>query len=242
MRMKKSRWKKWLLWSLAIVVVVGVSGLFAANYAVNKVIDSMANSMLDDIDLEPTADESWNAAVDQQTPIDEKTMKEPDVTNEPDGTAADLDGNVESQTDKQKPLVQDPSKHATDAPGQQADNNRPAGKLDDKKADTDQGEKYSPNVSVDKAKAIQEKVTTSEKAKVASILLGNLEMSDIKLFKELASGGLSVDEKRKARKVLLDKLSPEEYNALVKIASKYGVSQGKTYDEIKKQEEGSAEK
>jgi hypothetical protein len=50
----------------------------------------------------------------------------------------------------------------------------------------------------------------------------------------MASGGLNINEKRQARKLLLDKLSPNEYDQLVSIAKKYGLSQGRTYSEIKK--------
>lgn len=46
--MFNKRWKKILLWTLSIIVVLGVGGLFAANYAVDKLM----NSMVDGFDLE----------------------------------------------------------------------------------------------------------------------------------------------------------------------------------------------
>lgn len=76
-----------------------------------------------------------------------------------------------------------------------------------------------------------------EKADVASIVLGQLSVADIKRLKELASGGLTLDEKREARSIILDKVSEEQYNELSQIAKKYGVSQGKTRDQIIAEEE-----
>lgn len=72
---------------------------------------------------------------------------------------------------------------------------------------------------------------------MASIVLGQLSVADIKRLKELASGGLTLDEKREARSIILDKVSEEQYNELSQIAKKYGVSQGKTRDQIIAEEE-----
>ena len=36
------RWKKVLIWTLSVIVVLGVGGAFAANYAVDKLMNSMA--------------------------------------------------------------------------------------------------------------------------------------------------------------------------------------------------------
>jgi|GEM_PF-630970 len=238
MRTKRFRWKRWALWSLVMIIVLGGAGLFAADYAVNKVIDSMANSMLDDIDLQPEANaELSKSTADQQQSDEGSTAAGGDQTGasaEPIATKA-ADASAQGQdTSKQIPKAADQAGTGS----QQSDNTadqKPA-------AEGDQVSKYAPNISVEKAQAIKEKVTASEKVEVASILIGNLSVSDIKLFQELASGGMSVDEKRKARAVLLDKLSPEEYNKLSKIAGKYGVSQGKSYDEIKEQVERNASK
>ncbi|MNR68230.1 hypothetical protein D3C85_1926620 [compost metagenome] len=45
----------------------------------------------------------------------------------------------------------------------------------------------------------------------------------------MAGNGLSVDEKKKAKDIILQKLTEDEYNQLIGIAAKYGLSQGKKY-------------
>jgi len=47
----------------------------------------------------------------------------------------------------------------------------------------------------------------------------------------LFDSGMSLDEKRKAKEVILKKLTEEEYDELISIASKYGLSKGKSYEE-----------
>lgn len=59
--MFNKRWKKILLWTLSIIVVLGVGGLFAANYAVDKLMNSMA----DGFDLE--SEDQVNGGKDQET-------------------------------------------------------------------------------------------------------------------------------------------------------------------------------
>ena len=73
----------------------------------------------------------------------------------------------------------------------------------------------------------------SEKAKVVSILMGSLSADDISTLQKLAGGGLTVEEKREAKKLLLEKLTEDQYNELIAIAAKHGLSQGKTYSETK---------
>jgi len=83
---------------------------------------------------------------------------------------------------------------------------------------------------------VQDEISAKDKALVTSVLLKKLSPSDISLFMKLAGGGMTVEEKREAKKILLNKLTEEEYNELVAIAAKYGLSQGKSYAESKKQD------
>jgi hypothetical protein len=213
MQKKKFRWKRFVLWTLAIFLVLGVSGLFAANYAVNKVIESMASSLKEEMKLEARS----SSVVDTPTMnTNEETVS---GSSQEDGTGTIVDkpvteiGNAKDNTNTKQPS-----------------------KVEIKDKEKDKVGVYAPEISTDKALAIKENVTISEKADVTSILLGNLSLSDLKLFQMMASGGMTVAEKREARKLLLNKLTPEEYNTLSTIAKKYGISQGKTYDQIKKQE------
>lgn len=94
---------------------------------------------------------------------------------------------------------------------------------------------YTPEVTKEKAEAVQNSITLGEKLKVARVLLKRLEASDVDLFLKMMSGGMSVQEKRIAKNIMLDRLTAEEYNDLIKIAEKYGLSQGKSYEDSLKE-------
>jgi len=191
------RWKKVLIWVVAILVLLGIGGLFAANYAADKMIASLAASLEADLDTE-----------------------EPIGTAEPDTSS---NSNSESPT---------PSEGTKKDPVDNSNKGNEASKpSDDGKKDTG----YKAEISVEKAKNVQESVTVSEKAKLASILLKQLSVDDIKLLQQLASGGLSIEDKKEARTLILQKLTPEQYDELIQIAKKYGMSQGKSYKEVIKE-------
>jgi hypothetical protein len=61
-------------------------------------------------------------------------------------------------------------------------------------------------------------------------------MDDIKALQELASGGLGIEEKKEARTLILNRLTPEQYDELIQIAKKYGMSKGKSYEEVSKEQ------
>ncbi|MNW19306.1 hypothetical protein D3C71_2192420 [compost metagenome] len=52
---------------------------------------------------------------------------------------------------------------------------------------------------------------------------------ELDAFMKLASGGLTHKEKVEAKKLVLEKLSEEEYNQLIAIAARLGLSQGGQY-------------
>lgn len=217
------RWKKVLIWTLSVIVVLGVGGLFAANYAVDKLMNSMSDGF--DVEAEDTVNVSQGQVV-------EPTVAESDPSAEP---AASV-----NQTSTSSP---DSTPASTDA-GEQtaASTTKPA----TTPAPTPEGVDGIAHISPDKAKDVQDNVSIKDKANVASIVAQQLSVSDIKRLQELAKGGLTNEEKREARSIILGKVSEEQYNELSKVAKKYGVSQGKTRDQIlaeeeqlKAQEEGS---
>jgi len=206
------RWKKILLWTLSVIVVLGVGGLFAANYAVDKLMNSMA----DGFDLES---EDNVGGQDQETAptdtVDDSNVEPVESMAPTTPPANDKGSSNQGNNDK--------SAESTKAP------------LSEQKDGSSDG--YTAQVSTDKAKQIQENVTIKDKADVASIVLGQLSVSDINRLKDLAKGGLTTEEKREARSIILGKVSTEQYNELSQIAKKYGVSQGKTHDQIIAEEE-----
>jgi hypothetical protein len=88
---------------------------------------------------------------------------------------------------------------------------------------------YSAEIPAEKAEKIKEEITLEEKALVLSTLLKKFNPEELKLFTKMISDGLTVEEKKEAKAIFLKKLTEEEYNRLIKIAAKYGLSQGKDY-------------
>ncbi|MEK4346202.1 hypothetical protein [Paenibacillus sp. FSL P4-0184] len=216
--MFNKRWKKILLWTLSIIVVLGVGGLFAANYAVDKLMNSMA----DGFDLE--SEDQVSGGQDQGT-APEDTVADDKV--EPVASATPAPSTDDKGSKDTGETGKDTTASTTSEPTK-------APSTDQKDTSSDG---YTAQVSTDKAKEIQENVTMKDKADVAAIVLGQLSVSDINRLKDLAKGGLTIDEKREARSIILGKVSEEQYNELSQVAKKYGVSQGKTRDQILKEEE-----
>jgi hypothetical protein len=94
--------------------------------------------------------------------------------------------------------------------------------------------KYDGNISPEKAKQAEDSISVSEKAKLTAILLKKLSPSDISLFMKMAGDGMTIEEKKEAKKVFLQKLTEDEYNDLIAIAAKYGLSEGRGYQETSK--------
>lgn len=216
--MFNKRWKKILLWTLSVIVVLGVGGLFAANYAVDKLM----NSMVDGFDLE--SEDQVNSGQDQGT-APEDTVADDKV--EPVASATPAPSTDDKGSKDTGETGKDTTASTTSKPTK-------APSTDQKDTSSDG---YTAQVSTDKAKEIQENVTMKDKADVAAIVLGQLSVSDINRLKDLAKGGLTIDEKREARSIILGKVSEEQYNELSQVAKKYGVSQGKTRDQILKEED-----
>ncbi|WP_309120834.1 hypothetical protein [Paenibacillus sp.] len=61
--------------------------------------------------------------------------------------------------------------------------------------------------------------------------------AELREFAAIAAGGITVEEKKAARDTFLSRLSEEEYNELIAIAAKYGLSQGNSYAEVKESTE-----
>ncbi|SDS28359.1 hypothetical protein SAMN05444162_1139 [Paenibacillaceae bacterium GAS479] len=100
---------------------------------------------------------------------------------------------------------------------------------------TSAGKENTTEVTKEKIKEIESEVTGSEKRTVISILMKELSVSDIRRLKELSTGTLTAEKKQEAKRIIHAKVSSEQYNELVSIAKKYGVSQGKNYEEVAKQ-------
>lgn len=216
------RWKKILIWTLSVIVVLGVGGLFAANYAVDKLMNSMAGGF----EVEDTTDNSAQGEVVEPIVASGDAGAEPTATAAPTNSAAPA-----GSTDK--PATGGDSVNNTTEPTSAPATSKPT----TAPAPTPEGIDGLAHISPDKAKEVQDSVSIKDKANVASIVAQQLSVSDIKRLQELAKGGLTNEEKREARSIILGKVSEDQYNELSQIAKKYGVSQGKTQKEILAEEE-----
>ena len=91
---------------------------------------------------------------------------------------------------------------------------------------------YEADITAERAALVQENITLAEKALVASTLMKKFSMAELRQFTDIARDGITVEEKRALRDIFVERLSEEEYNELIAIAAKYGLSQGKTYDKV----------
>src|SRR5690606_12640809 len=215
---KMKKWQKVTIWVASILIVLVVGGLFAANYAVDKVLDSMVGMSIDDLLEEDTEASTTPDEVDTTSPIEgEDKADGSNISNQSEDGVQSGDSNAGGQDTE--------STSSDSTSNQQGSTEKPNATTKPEGNKSDSG--YTAEISTDKAKEVQDNITVSEKAKVVTTLMGSLSASDISTLQKLASGGLSVEEKKQAKEIMLEKLSEDQYNELIAIAAKHGLSQGK---------------
>ncbi|GIP35126.1 hypothetical protein [Paenibacillus sp. J2TS4] len=221
--MRKRKWKKWIIGTAAVLIIVAVGGYFAMDYAVDRILKSITAGL----EIEGTP-----------------STTEPQSTPTPDPSSADLEEKGEGVPgDSLDPSGQAGNKTSPNPTGESNPSEEEKNSVSDGQSKppspaspAPQGSpKVDASISQEKAAQAQEQITIKDKTKVTSVLLKRLNSSDIKTVMELASGGMSVEEKREAKKIILEKLTEEEYNELIAIAAKLGLSQGKSYEDSQKQ-------
>ncbi len=197
--MRNSKLNKMIAGCIGFAIVLGICGLFTAEYAVNRFMESFAEGLEAD-SLEAAKEESPSTTA----------PKEADVrASEPD--------NQTPAENEDQPQTSSKSAEAKQEKG----GVRPS--------------MPTGTVTKEQVREVQEKLTLSDKATVVSVILKNLSVSDLKQLRIIATRGLTVEEKREAKQLLLAKLSSDDYNELSALAKKYGISRGKSYDEAKQE-------
>ncbi|CDN46035.1 MULTISPECIES: hypothetical protein [unclassified Paenibacillus] len=102
------------------------------------------------------------------------------------------------------------------------------------KASSGAPEDRGGGLSVEEARQAGKKLSLSEKAEALRILTGSLGSKEIAVLKELAKGGLSQDEKREVKELLLEQLAPGDYNRLSALAFKAGAGGGGKAEQVKR--------
>lgn len=211
------RWKKLLIVTGLILLIAAGIGYWAMNMAVNKVLDAISSDvMMSDVPSSLPPAPTGIVPSPSSTPAA--------ATSEP----SNMPSSVPQSADSPAPT--------TPAPSQ-----APIGSVKPTiPAETNAAPAASPydgTIDASKAETAQESITMKEKMQVTSIFMKRFTTKELDAFVKLANGGLTVEEKKEAKKIVMEKLSEEEYDELIQIAAKLGLSQGKKYEESKKEVE-----
>jgi hypothetical protein len=201
--MSKRLFKKIALWSASLIVILIIRAYFTMDYAVNKILHLMAPTELSLAQKDLNNDA--RKVVPPTTPAPSKNQ-----TSSPAATSSATPHTTDkvSSSNASKPVnLDEPTLNPTPTPLLT----------------------YAAEISPEKATQVENQISLKDKTEISLILLKKLSPSDISLFTKMASNGLSIDEKREAKKEILKKLSEDEYNQLIQIAAKLGLSEGKSY-------------
>lgn len=235
--MKRKTVKKLLLGTGIILIVLLIGGYFAMNYAVNRMIHIMAEGI--DIDsLNREMQGVGNVRMDEKNGVTAPAGGSGNVAGSGDaGTSANAviaNGSTSASGASASPNNDSSSNgggNSQQSSGGAAQQGAAASQAPVQSSAPSKSDKltYSPEISTDKAKQVEDQITLKDKAFITSVIMKRFSSSELNLFGQMASGGLSVEEKKEAKKVFLEKLSESEYNQLIAIATKLGLSQGKDY-------------
>jgi hypothetical protein len=225
--MKKKKWKKALLWASGSVVVLLCFGYFGMNIAVSYVLKSMSHQLpvtssqvLESVS--PVA--STTSGIDV---ITEKNVVSSSTSTQAQPTVTPVESlkvKEATSTSSQMPVTPTVTPQVN-----------PAAPPSPTPKPKEQALNYEAQVTTEKTKAVEDSISLKEKAAVSAVLLRKLSASELQLFAKMAANGLSVEEKKQAKEMILKKLSEDEYNQLIQIAAKYGLSEGMNYKDSQKQ-------
>ncbi|TNJ59746.1 hypothetical protein FE784_36865 [Paenibacillus hemerocallicola] len=227
---KKKKLKKLLIWTASVLLVFAIGAYFVFDYATNYVLRSIV------------ASGSGYSSIGTPNISPPQTKEETESTKLPEDKGTNTSETSVSGI-KQDEIPKDstsgqpvPSNSSTTKEPAKNDSTGPSTSQPNPETTQPQSQQPGANISSEQAQKAQEDITLKDKSKVTSVLLSKLSASDIKLFMQMSESGVSVEEKQKAKKIILQKLTEEEYNELIAIASKLGLSSsGKSYQESLKE-------
>jgi hypothetical protein len=225
--MNKSLIRRISIWVSCVIIVLAVGGYFAMDYGVDYVLrmvasPEIASSVAKDTDPVQTVKEveGKKASDNSKGTASEKppTTSKNEVENSSgaDGSASpskEIEETNESGSTDLKP------KTAEIEPAKEKTQDKP----------------YDGRVTPEKIENAENQITLKEKTKVTTSLLSSLSAKDISLFMSMSASGMSIEEKKAAKKIVLQRLTEEQYDELIVIAAKLGLSQGKSYAESLKE-------
>ncbi|CAH1206881.1 hypothetical protein PAECIP111893_02639 [Paenibacillus plantiphilus] len=243
---KAPRWRRWLLIFGAMMLL-----LFGAVwYAYDRMTDHLLEVLMEEsLPLNETT-ELAGAASRNSEQEDSVSNKTPRTASQPIGDdSVDAASNPSStsqgtgaEEDAAASSNQPNGENGTNAGNQSSDENIGSNAGNQPSAENGahtgkkSGSANKAGISVDEASEAGSKVTMMEKIEIGSVLLQHWSADDLKSFQSTLGGGLTVEEKRELKRKAMEQLSEEEYNRLIAIAKKYGMSQGKSYKQSSEEE------
>ncbi|MCP1310694.1 hypothetical protein [Paenibacillus tyrfis] len=222
----KARMKKVLVVGTVVVLLLLAGGYWAL-HAVQERMTAALVSLAEEApagkrpvnDPEKRPDPAHQAQASEQPPVSQqKPAEAPKPTSGQDAVRTPGDSPAPSGKAEQ---AQKPTQAPATVP-----------QAADKPSDPKSGSTgYKAEISAGKAKEVQDRISLSEQVQITTVLLKKLDGNDLKQLQNMFEQGVSLEEKRKAKEMILEKLSEEEYDELIAIASKYGLSKGKSYEE-----------
>lgn len=109
------------------------------------------------------------------------------------------------------------SKTASDSTAveNQGNDTGPVGTAPEKNSFRPQGQTGKPSITSIRP------MTNQDKLAVAKIILSKVPVDELNLFKEMAKGGITAEEKKKAKNILKSRLSQDDVDTLKEIVRKY---------------------
>ncbi|WP_010497659.1 hypothetical protein [Paenibacillus elgii] len=223
----KARMKKVLVVGTVVVLLLLAGGYWALHMVQERMMAALAS-------------------LAEEAPAGKRPVNDPEKRTEP---AHQVSASGQPPVSQQKPTDASKSTSGQDAVRAPGESLAPSGKAEqaqpptqtpatvpqaaDKPSDPKSGSStgYKAEISAGKAKEVQDQISLSEQVKITTVLLKKLNGNDLKKLQNMFDKGVSLEEKRKAKAMILEKLSEEEYDELIAIASKYGLSKGKSYEE-----------
>ena len=207
------KWQKVSIILAAVLIVAAGGAYWAMNKAVDKVLEAVSSDVV--------------ASMGSPTP--QATAPIPQISASPT-----IEPGSSVQTDPTPGMAQpQQSSSPVSAQTNPGASIYPAQREEATSTPTPSATPYDPSINADKAAKAQEEITVKEKLQITSIFMKRFSAKELDAFMKLASGGLSLEEKVEAKKLVLEKLSEEEYDQLIGIAAKLGLSQGKGYNASK---------
>ncbi|GLI10027.1 hypothetical protein YDYSG_60600 [Paenibacillus tyrfis] len=221
----KARMKKALVVGTVVVLLLLAGGYWALHMVQERMMAALAS-------------------LAEEAPAGKRPVNDPEKRTEP---AHQVSASGQPPVSQQKPTDAPKSASGQDDVRTSGDSPAPSGKAEqaqpsaqapatvpqaaDKPSDPKSGSTgYKAEISAGKAKEVQDQISLTEQVKITTVLLKKLDGNDLKLLQNMFEKGVSLEEKRKAKAMILEKLSEEEYDELIAIASKYGLSKGKSYE------------